>query len=248
MVLFLVNLWVRNFLLPAAGVGILVVAALLLSGAYPAGVQFFRVRPNELTLERPYIARNLTCTRFGYGITLDGDSDSDQAACAPASGEARVATSPYPATASFAGDAVAAAGPSLGSIRLWDPAVLDPVYGQLQALRQYFTFTDVDADRYQIDGRQQEVNVALREINETNLPAENWLNRRLIFTHGYGVVASDVNAKTDQGAPIFLAGGIPQQSRRGVRPRAAAHLLRRVIPGVLDRQHPAGRAQLRQRG
>lgn len=217
-VLFLVNLWVRNFLLPAAGVSILVVAALVLSGAYPAAVQFFRVRPDELTLERPYIGRNLTCTRFGYDITLEGDvgddegNTDDERACSGSADDATVEVSSYPARPSIPTDALATAGPSLDATRLWDPAVLDPVYGQLQALRQFFTFTDVDADRYQIDGEQQEVNVALRELNETNLPEENWLNRRLIYTHGYGLVASDVNAKTDQGAPIFLAQDIPQQS------------------------------------
>jgi uncharacterized membrane protein (UPF0182 family) len=191
--LFLVNLRFRNFLLPSAGVGILLVAAIVLSGIYPAVIQRVQVEPQELERERPFIARNLELTRFGYNL-VPGE---------------HVSTEPFAASAQIDPAEVADNSATLESIRLWDPAVLGSVYTQLQGLRRYFQFPDVDVDRYDIDGEQQQVNVAVRELNQAQLPDNSWQNRHLVYTHGFGYVASDVSAQSEQGQPEFLVRDIP---------------------------------------
>ena len=199
--LFLANLRYRNFLLPSAGVGILLVAAIVLSGAYPAAIQRFQVDPQELSREEPYIARNLDFTRLGYNITLDDN----------------VATAGFPAANELsAADAEADSG-TLEAIRLWDPSVLSSVYAQLQGLRRYFEFADVDVDRYAIDGEQQQINLAVRELDENDLPDQSWQNSHLVYTHGYGVVATAPSASVN-GEPEFLVSDIPQQGLEELQP------------------------------
>jgi len=192
-VLFLANLRVRSFLLPTAGVGILLVAAVVLSAVYPAVIQRVRVQPNELNLERPFIADNLELTRFGFGIELDETVEFAQ----------------FPAEGELTAEQVAANAETLGSIRLWDPAVLRPVYAQLQGLRRYFQFPDVDVDRYEVTGETEQVNVAVRELAPQEIPVDSWQNQHLVYTHGYGLVANDVSDTVGEGEPRFLAGDIP---------------------------------------
>ncbi|MPZ87751.1 MAG: UPF0182 family protein [Nitriliruptorales bacterium] len=194
-VLFLANLRFRNFLLPSAGVGILLVAAIVLSGIYPAAIQRFRVEPQELQRERPYIERNMELTRFGFGLELGGSVEFE----------------PFPAEGELDAETVAANADTLEAIRLWDPQVLRSVYSQLQGLRRYFEFPDVDVDRYMIDGQQRQVNIAVRELNDASLPADTWQNRHLVYTHGLGFVSTDVSAKGQQGEPVFLIDNIPPQ-------------------------------------
>lgn len=194
-VLFLANLRFRNFLLPSAGVGILLVAAIVLSGIYPAAIQRFRVAPQELQREAPYIERNLDLTRFGFGLE-QGDYLEFES---------------FPAETSLDAETVSANADTLEAIRLWDPEVLRSVYSQLQGLRRYFEFPDVDVDRYMIDGNQRQVNIAVRELNDSSLPADTWQNRHLVYTHGLGFVATDVSAKSRQGEPVFLIDNIPPQ-------------------------------------
>ncbi len=191
-VLFLANLRYRNFLLPIVGVAILLVAAIVLSGIYPAAIQRFQVEPQELVREEPYIARNLELTRFGYGL-----------------GEEAVSTETFPATNEP--PSVEENEDTLATIRLWDPSVLSSVYSQLQGLRRYFEFPDVDIDRYDIDGDQRQVNIAVRELAVEQVPDESWLNQHLVYTHGYGIVSSDTSTISSDGQPDFLASQIPQQ-------------------------------------
>jgi uncharacterized membrane protein (UPF0182 family) len=191
--LFLANLRYRNFLLPTAGVAILLVAAIVLSGAYPAAIQRFQVAPQELAREEPYIARNLDLTRFGFDLEL----------------EDRIETIPFPAENELPEDDARANADTLSSIRLWDPTVLSSVYGQLQGLRRYFEFADVDVDRYEIDGEQQQVNVAVRELQVSNLPDESWQNQHLVYTHGFGLVSTAVTETLGNGQPEFLTRDIP---------------------------------------
>lgn len=198
-VLFLVNLRVRNPLLPAAGVGILAVAAVVLSGVYPAVIQRVQVEPQELARERPYIERGLALTRFGYGIELAGDQTD----------RSTIAFDDFPAATTLSDDAVADNRATLENVRLWDPNIVGSVYQQLQGLRRFFDFRDVDVDRYEIDGEQQQVDIAVRELNPSRLPDSSWQNQHLVYTHGFGLVASDVSRKTAAGEPEFLAEDIP---------------------------------------
>jgi len=196
-VLFVLNIRYRNFLLPAAGVGILLVASVVLSGIFPAAIQRFQVEPQELQREEPYITRNLELTRFGFGLEFGEEDGND------------VTFEAFPADDELEPAEIEANRDTLDSIRLWDPAVLGSVYRQLQGLRRYFEFPDVDVDRYQIDGRQKQVNVGVRELDDNDLPDQTWQNRHLIYTHGFGMVSSDVSDKTADGEPEFLVQDIP---------------------------------------
>jgi uncharacterized membrane protein (UPF0182 family) len=195
-VLFLVNIRFRGWLLPAAGVGILVVAAVVLAGVYPAIVQRLQVDPQELPRERPFIERNLELTRFGFNLSLD-----------------EVAFEDFPANDELSDEAVADNQTTLESIRLWDPATLQNTYQQLQELRPYYDFRDVDVDRYDLDGNQQQVMLSVREVATADLPdqARTWQNQALVYTHGYGLVSSAVSTRRNDGQPVFLVNDIPPQ-------------------------------------
>lgn len=191
-VLFLLNIRYRNYLLPGAGVGILVVAAVLLAGVYPAVVQRLRVAPQELERETTYIQRNLDMTRFGFGLE-------------------DVETSSFAANAQLSAAQVSDNRATLESVRLWDPATLQATYQQIQALRPYYEFSDVDIDRYEVDGSVRQVLLSVRELNADKIPeqARTWQNTHLVYTHGYGYAASPASASSQQGQPLFVARDIP---------------------------------------
>jgi uncharacterized protein len=198
-VLFLLNLRFRTWLLPAGGIAILVVFSVVLSGIYPAVIQRLQVEPQELPREREFIARNLDMTRFGFNLQLED-----------------VETTPFPANAELTDAEVIDNAPTLESLRLWDPATLQTTFQQLQEFRPYYDFRDVDVDRYMLedsngDERLQQVMISVREISERDLPAQSrtWQNERLFFTHGFGLVASDVSTARGDGQPVFLVNDIP---------------------------------------
>ncbi|MEX0657913.1 MAG: UPF0182 family protein [Egibacteraceae bacterium] len=196
-VLFLVNLRFRGWLLPSAGVGILVVAAVVLAGVYPAVIQRLQVDPQELPRERQYIDRNLDMTRFAFGLVIDDDVEFER----------------FPARSSLTPEQVADNEATLESIRMWDPATLQSTYAQLQELRTYYDFRDVDVDRYPFADGVEQVMLSVRELNENDLPeaAQNWQNRRLVYTHGFGFVASDVSIADGGGQPVFFVRDIPPE-------------------------------------
>jgi hypothetical protein len=193
-VLFLVNIRFRGWLLPVAGVGILLIAAVVLAGIYPAVVQRLQVDPQELRREERFIERNLELTRFGFGID-------------------DVAFEDFPANAELSDEAVQANQTTLESIRLWDPATLQNTYQQLQELRPYYDFQDVDVDRYDLDGSVQQVMLSVREVATGDLPAQaqTWQNQTMVYTHGYGLVSSSVSTSRRDGQPVFLVNDIPPQ-------------------------------------
>ena len=196
-ILFLINVRVRGWLLPSAGVAIMLAASAVLQGVYPAAIQRLQVDPQELLREEPYIDRNLELTRYGFGIRLGED----------------VSFANFPAASSLAPEVVADNERTLASIRLWDPATLQRTYEQLQQFRTYYDFRDVDVDRYTIDGVPEQTMVGVRELSEGDLPAQaqTWQNRRLVYTHGFGMVASDVSSATGEGQPEFFLKDIPPQ-------------------------------------
>ncbi len=192
-VLFLLNIRFQGWLLPSAGVAILAVAFVVLSGIYPAVIQRFQVAPQELEQEREYIDRNLELTRFAFGLD-------------------EVTFEPFPALESLEPEEVANNTPTFEAIRLWDPATLQNTYSQLQELRPYYQFHDVDVDRYTFDDEYRQVMLSVREINERNLgDAQTWENERLVYTHGFGLVSSAVQTKRSDGQPVFYARDIPPQ-------------------------------------
>jgi uncharacterized protein len=158
-------------------------------------VSSFIVKPNELVREQPYIAHNIDLTRQAYGLN-------------------RVSQREFPAETT-----VEAAEPqnnqaTLQNIRLWDWHALQDTLRQIQEIRTYYDFPDIDIDRYEIDGTTREVMLATRELNVDKLPesSRNWINEKLIYTHGYGITMNPVNGFTPEGLPTLILSNMPIQS------------------------------------
>jgi uncharacterized protein len=193
-ILFLVNIRFRGWALPALGIGLLMLVSIIIGGAVPAFVQRFRVGPQELQKETQpgteAIQRNIANTRFAFGINVQPSSAA-------------------PAT-DFSTQDVKANDATIGNIRLWNPAVLQQTYQALQRIQPYYEFKDVDVDRYPIDGNERMVMLSAREVSQTGIPTGGgWQAAHLIYTHGYGAVASQVNVTDPSGAPVFLLQNIP---------------------------------------
>jgi uncharacterized protein len=158
------------------------------------------VKPDELRVERPYLERNIAATRHAYKIdTVDVKPFAGQGALTPAALEQDSAT--------------------IRNIRLWDPRPLLDTYRQLQEIRTYYDFRDVDIDRYWIEGKYTEVMLSPRELNLDQLPetAQTWVNQHLKFTHGAGLAMSPVNKKDTEGLPVFFVKDIPPISNVGLK-------------------------------
>lgn len=180
---------------PAAVAGAAALLWIIGLGLLPSLFQSFVVEPNEITMEKPYIANNIALTRHAFG--LDDIQERE-----------------FPVS-----DALP---PSLfdgrrfyDNIRLWDWRALDAVYQQFQEIRLYYEFTDVDVDRYTIDSDYREVMISAREMEVANLPADSqtFVNRRFKYTHGYGLTLTDVSEFTPDGLPDLLIKDIPPKSR-----------------------------------
>jgi uncharacterized membrane protein (UPF0182 family) len=192
-VLFVVNARRRGWVLPGIAVGLWVLVAVVVAGAYPAFIQRFRVEPAESVREAPYIERNIAATRAALGL---GD----------------VTVRPFAYDEQLSGEALQKNAETIRNVRLWDPHVLGQTYQRLQEVRTFYRFTDVDIDRYALrDGVVTQTMLSARELNPDSLPSDTWENRHLAFTHGYGSVMSPANAVTADGQPDFLVKDIPPQ-------------------------------------
>lgn len=166
---------------------------LILGGIYPSLLQRYRVEPNEIVLEEPYISDNIRMTRLGFGLD-------------------RVEMRTFELGDDITADDILASEEVLNNIRLWDYRPLRETYSQLQALRTYYQFGDVDIDRYVIDGQLRQVMLAARELDKSQLPNPTWVNLNLEFTHGFGVVMNPVNIVTPEGQPEFWIQDLPPRS------------------------------------
>ena len=180
--------WLTAAVVPA----ILCYLVFQVSGWY---VRSFIVKPNELVRERPYITNNITATRQAYQLD-------------------RVSQREFPAETSVAAAEPAQNQATLQNIRLWDWRALQDTLRQIQEIRTYYDFPDVDIDRYEIDGNLREVMLASRELNVDKLPesSRNWINEKLIYTHGYGITMNSVNGFTPEGLPNLYLSNMPVQS------------------------------------
>jgi uncharacterized protein len=193
-VLFFVNARFRVWSLPIIAVGLLLLASLLLGAAYPAFVQQFRVSPNEQDLEEPYIQRNIAGTRRAFGLDTVQIEERNF-------------------VPSVSREAIEANETTVSNIRLWRPAVLRENFRSIQRIRQYYDFADVDVDRYEIDGERRVLMVSGREVTQDGLDpsGQSWLNRHLVYTHGFGAVAAQVNGISADGAPLLTLEDIPPE-------------------------------------
>jgi uncharacterized membrane protein (UPF0182 family) len=158
-------------------------------------VSSFIVKPNELVREQPYISHNIEFTRQAYGLS-------------------RVAQHEFPAETTVEAADPANNQATLQNIRLWDWRALQDTLRQIQEIRTYYDFPDIDIDRYEIDGATREVMLAARELNVDKLPvsSRNWINEKLIYTHGYGITMNPVNGFTPEGLPTLILSNMPIQS------------------------------------
>ena len=195
--LFFANIIRRSWVLPAAGVSLLVISSVLIAGVYPAAIQQFQVKPSESSKEAPYIQRNIEATRAAYGL-------SD------------VKVSDYQATIETSAGQLKNDAATISNIRLLDPNVVPSTFRQLQQIKPYYNFADsLDVDRYTIDGAKRDSVVAVRELNIEGNPARNWINDHLVYTHGFGFVSAFGNTIDVDGKPTFSVGDIPPTSGLG---------------------------------
>jgi uncharacterized membrane protein (UPF0182 family) len=185
------NAWLKRLAVPVIAAGLWVLL-LLIGQIYPAIVQGFFVTPSAQSYELPYIQREIDGTRAAYGLS-------------------NVSVSNFTGDQPLTLKDVQSDQITIDNLRLWDYAPLKDVYDQQQTIRTYYSFNDIDIDRYTIGGKYQQLEISTRELDTSKLPpaAQNWVNQHLQYTHGYGLAASPVNSATSQGLPAYVVGDLP---------------------------------------
>jgi len=174
--------------------GIFLVIIAFVLGVVPFAVQKLKVEPNELQMEWNYINYSIHYTRFAFGLD-------------------DVKRYPYEVRYDLSYDKIERHRGTIENVRIWDHRPLLDVYRQLQQIRTYYFINDIDVDRYYIDGRYTQVMISARELSTDLLPsrAKRWVNEHLVYTHGYGVIASPVNVISKEGLPEFIVKDIPPE-------------------------------------
>ena len=193
--LFLVTAFTGKWRLPVIGTALLLVSALVVGVGYPWTIQELRVRPDEKSLESEYLARNIEATRAAYGID-------------------KVQTERYDAVTDAEPGQLRGDAQTTANIRIIDPEIVSPTFAQLEQSKQYYQFPEsLSVDRYEIDGKIEDTVSAIRDIDISD--QQGWYNQTLVYTHGYGLVASYGNQRSASGEPVFLESGIPTSGRLG---------------------------------
>ncbi|MCL5961904.1 MAG: UPF0182 family protein [Chloroflexi bacterium] len=195
-VLVLVNIGRRGYKLGLIGLGVWIGISILAGSVYPSLVQRLQVLPSELDMERPYIEHNIALTNQAYALD-------------------RIVEADYPAEDAVTAQEIDGNPTTIKNVRLWDPEPLLNTYNQIQSIRLYYDFLDVDVDRYLIDGEYRQVMLSARELSPAKLPsqAQTWVNQRLQFTHGYGLAMSPVNEVTQEGLPELFLQDVPPRGK-----------------------------------
>ncbi len=183
----------KEKLAPLIGAVSLYVVAGFAGAVIPSLVQKLVVDPNELVKETPFIKYNIAATRQGFALDKI---------------EEREISGDKPITASD----IANNNLTVKNVRLWDRKPLLSTFSQIQEIRTYYEFAEVDNDRYIIDGEIRQIMLSPRELASASLPNRNWINERLTFTHGYGVAAGPVNQVTPEGLPVLFVKDLPPKS------------------------------------
>ena len=188
--MLLVNVYLRRLWWPIIGAAAWMIVALFALTVLPGVVQRYVVEPSELALEAPYIAYNISSTRQAYGLDRVEERSFDRV---------------FPLTAAVLSEHQ----PTLQNVRLWDYRPLGETYRQIQEIRPYYRFKDLDVDRYYINGDYRQVIIAARELDQSRLQSPTWVNQHLQFTHGYGVVMNPVNEVLPEGLPPLWIKDLP---------------------------------------
>jgi uncharacterized protein len=188
-----------------AGIAVWFGLSILLGQVYPEIIQRFTVEPNEYAQEQPYIVNNVNMTRLSYGVDQWDDKS-------------------YQGDAPLTAQDLVDEKTTFMNARLWDYRPLQTTLDQIQTLRQYYDFTDVDVDRYPVGSETRQVMLSARELApERNTQAGSWVNQRIVFTHGFGVTMVPVNEVDQQGLPRLWIRDMPPRS---------------TVPGVPDVTQP----------
>jgi len=190
--LMIVGIYRRGWRWLSGPIVLWVAMAIIFGSIYPAIMQRFQVEPSELARETYYIKNNIQFTRLAFGLD-------------------RIEVRDLPVAVAPSEEDIVANSATINNIRLWDYRPIKDTYNQIQSIRLYYDFTDIDVDRYQIDGNYRQVLLGARELSPEKLAAQaqTWVNRRLQFTHGYGVTMSPTNEVTEQGLPNLLIKDVP---------------------------------------
>ena len=185
------NIWLKRRAVPVTAAGIWV-AMLVIGQAYPSVIQSFFVTPSAKSYELPYIEREIGGTQAAYGLS-------------------NVKVSQFTGDKPLSLQEVQNDQATVDNLRLWDFGPLKDTYDQLQTIRTYYTFYDIDIDRYNIANAIKQLEISAREFDFAKLQdaAKNWVNQHLIYTHGYGLAASPVNAVAGEGLPAYVVGDLP---------------------------------------
>ncbi len=187
------QIWQERLKLLLVSLAVLIGAAIIGQMVIPSIVQRFRVIPNELDLESPYIVHNIRFTRAAYGLDQIEEVE-------------------FPADENLNLAEIRKNQLTVNNIRLWDTRPLLATFAQIQEIRTYYKFVDVDVDRYHLNGRYEQVMLSPRELSYDHLPSRIWINEHLTFTHGYGAVVGPVNRVTPEGLPMLYVKDIPPVS------------------------------------
>jgi uncharacterized protein len=189
---FILNIFLRRYRLFIYGILVLIGVSMLGGWAYPSAIQSFVVEPSEFNYEKEFLDYNIDFTRQAYNIE-------------------KFTSRRYDPTANLNWDDLRENQGTINNVRLWDYRPLLTTFNELQAIRLYYRFNDVDIDRYNIDDSYRQVMIAARELDKSRLAeqAQTWINLRLQWTHGYGVTMSPVNEVTNEGLPRYFLGDIP---------------------------------------
>jgi uncharacterized membrane protein (UPF0182 family) len=189
--LFIVTAVIGRWRLPLIGTGLLVAVSIVIGSVFPWAMWNLQVKPNESSLETKYIKSAIGATQDAYGVK-------------------GVQQIPYNATTTAQEGALRSDAQTTANIRIIDPSIVSPTFGQFQQFKQYYSFPQyLDVDRYSIDGTSQDAVVAVRELNQSGLQSPSAFNNTFVYTHGYGLVAAYGNKRTDNGAPSFFESNIP---------------------------------------
>jgi hypothetical protein len=194
--LFIWNIRRRGWVLPVIAVGLWGFISLIVGTIYPAAVQNFKVKPNEFANESKYISRNIAATRDAFNLSKVDVKQVDFSPLGPADKSV-----------------VDSNRSTIDNARLWDPDRIGATFQTLQGIATYYQVNDVDIDRYVVGGQTSQVAVSARDLNSSALPSQSWVNEHLVYTHGYGVIASPTNRATSNGDPNYFLSNIPAKQQ-----------------------------------
>ncbi|MFC1753692.1 UPF0182 family protein [Thermoproteota archaeon] len=185
----------KSIKLPLYFILFIILTYFLVGKVYPTIVQNYFVAPNEMVKERPFIKNNIELTRFAYNLH-------------------KIQETPFPATHKLTYQDIENNPNIINNIRLWNPGPLKQTFRQLQGIRLYYEFQNIDVDRYQMNGNIQQVMLSAREmdIHQLSTQAQTWINKHLVFTHGYGICMAPVSEVTVDGLPRFFIKDLPPVS------------------------------------